>query len=406
MSKTDPQVDIYERLANALDAMPSGFTRTPSRLEIKLIKLAFTPEEASLAGQLSRTLETAAEIAKRVGLPEAEVTMLLESMVPRRMVRADTLALETGVKGLGKVESKPGQEPKAESVKKYRLSPFLVGWYESYLQESKPESKDFAETYEQYVIEGGGEKILSPRPGSQGVIPYRGSLKPECLKREPHNDIDAHFQRHERFLVIDCVCKNEKVAAHGRSCELPTRRCGFVGLPPHAPLSENVLTREEASKLWNELDAMGTMVIEGFYGFTMGAEEPQFVGGCHCCGCCCSILNAGRLADLKETVQRSNYRVVKDHDKCTNCGECVRRCQFFAHTVDKGTDAKPVYHRKQCVGCGACVMGCKFDALHLESVSEEEWFHVPSSFTEWEERRLEYLASEKQRGGPTGPVVK
>ena len=48
-------------------------------------------------------------------------------------------------------------------------------------------------------------------------------------------------------------------------------------------LSETVITREEAIKRWNELDAMGTMVIEGFYGFTMGAEEPQFVGGCHCC---------------------------------------------------------------------------------------------------------------------------
>jgi hypothetical protein len=56
------------------------------------------------------------------------------------------------------------------------------------------------------VIEGGGEKIFCPRPGPQGVIPYRGSLKPEWLKREPHNDIDAHFQRHDRFLVIDCVC--------------------------------------------------------------------------------------------------------------------------------------------------------------------------------------------------------
>ncbi len=27
--------------------------------------------------------------------------------------------------------------------------------------------------------------------------------------------------------------------------------------------------------------------------------------------------------------------------------------------------------------------------------TKEEWFHVPSSFTEWEERRLEYLAAEK-----------
>ena len=41
-------------------------------------------------------------------------------------------------------------------------------------------------------------------------------------------------------------------------------------------------------------------------------------------------------------------------------------------------------------GCGACVMGCKFDALHLEPVSEEEWFHIASSFTEWEEKRLAY----------------
>jgi len=49
-------------------------------------------------------------------------------MIPRRMVRADTLALETGVKGLGKIEAKAGDTPKAPTVKKYRLSPFIVGW--------------------------------------------------------------------------------------------------------------------------------------------------------------------------------------------------------------------------------------------------------------------------------------
>jgi electron transport complex protein RnfB len=384
----DSSVDVYERLADALDALPSGFTRTPSKLEIKLIKLTFTYEEAWLAGQLSRIPETAAEIAKRVGLDEAEVTGLLESMIPRRMVRADTLALETGVKGLGKIEANPGHE-KAPSVKKYRLSPFIVGWYESFLQDSKPTSKEFAQTYEQYMIEGGGEKIISPRPGSQGVIPYRGSLKPEWLEREPHNDVDAHFQRNERFLVLDCVCKKQKVAAHGHSCELPDKRCGFVALPPTTPLSENVLSRQDALKLWEELDAMGTMVVEAFYGFTMGATKPQFVGGCHCCGCCCTILNAGRLGGLKETVQRANYRAVKDYEKCTSCGECVRRCQFSAHSLEGTTDGKPVYDRDKCVGCGSCGLGCAADALHLEPVSEEEWFHVRSSFVGWESARLE-----------------
>jgi Pyruvate/2-oxoacid:ferredoxin oxidoreductase delta subunit len=166
-------------------------------------------------------------------------------------------------------------------------------------------------------------------------------------------------------------------------------------MPPEVPLSENVLSREEAIKLWNELDAMGNMVIEGFYGFTMGAEEPQFVGGCHCCGCCCTILQGGRMGKLTETVERSNYRVVKDYDKCTDCGECIRRCQFFAHTWIKTDGGRmSVYNRDKCVGCGACGMGCPSDALHLEPVSEEEWFHVPSSFVDWEETRIRNMQAE------------
>jgi len=394
MDNTSKSVDIYERLVDALSALPSGFARTPSGVEIKLIKLAFTPAEASLAGQLSRKLETAAEIAERVGLPEDEVTVLLEGMIPRRCVRADTLALETGIKGLGKVEAKPGSTAKAEKAKKYRLAPYLVGWYESYVQNSQSTTKEFGELMKQYVIEGGGEKIYAPRPGPQGVVPYRGSLKPEWIKREPHLDIDAHFERNERFLVLDCLCKKEEAAIHGHSCDMPTRRCGFVGMPPAIPLSENILSREEAKKLWDELEGLGTMVHTAFYGFTMGAEEPQFVGACQCCGCCCCMMKGGRSAHLKESVQRSNYRVVKDQNKCTSCGECVRRCQFFAHT-SKAPDDKPVYHREKCVGCGACVMGCKFGALHLEPVSEEEWFHVPSSFIGWEEARIKNMAVEK-----------
>ena len=62
-----PNEDIYERLAAALEALPHGFARTPSGVEIKLMKKAFTEEEVWLAGQLTRTPETAAEIAQAVG---------------------------------------------------------------------------------------------------------------------------------------------------------------------------------------------------------------------------------------------------------------------------------------------------------------------------------------------------
>ncbi len=83
---TTEEIDIYERLADAIDALPHGFARTESGVELKLIKMAFTEEEVSLAGHLTRHPETAAEIAARVGRDEAEVTALLESLVPRGLV--------------------------------------------------------------------------------------------------------------------------------------------------------------------------------------------------------------------------------------------------------------------------------------------------------------------------------
>ena len=162
-------VDIYERLAVALEALPHGFARTPSGVETKLMKKAFTPEEVWLAGQLTRFPETASDIATRVGRDVGEVTATLESLIPRRLVRLDSPGMAA-----------PGLAPTAMGEKKYRLGPFLVGWYESNMRLL---DKEFAELFEQFVTEGGGERIFAPRPGVLGVVPVRGSLKPEYIAR-------------------------------------------------------------------------------------------------------------------------------------------------------------------------------------------------------------------------------
>jgi len=390
------QEDIYERLANALEALPHGFARTPSGVEIKLIKMAFTPEEVSLAGHLTRLPETAAEIATRVGRDVVEVTALLESLVPRGLVSLNSAAGTAGGGVLAQV---------VQGEKKYRLRPFLVGWYEASMRRL---DKEFAELFEQFAIEGGGERIFAPRPGVLGVVPVRGSLTPEQMAvMEPHLDIDAHFQRHERFLVIPCVCKREMEVLHGTSCRKPMKRCGFVGLPPQTPLGETVLDREEAMKLLDRLEKQGHVHL-AFYGFTMFAEAPQFMGTCNCCSCCCGVFHGQKLAGVAEGPQRSNYRAVIDPDPCTACGACIKRCPVDA--IFEGPKRLPtgplcaavelepgksVVDRDKCIGCGVCVITCPTDAIVMEPVSEQEWFHVPSSMTEWEERRLEFLAKGK-----------
>jgi NAD-dependent dihydropyrimidine dehydrogenase PreA subunit len=76
MAESPQTDDIYERLANALDALPHGFARTASGVEVRLIKKAFTEQEVWLAGNLTR-------------LP-GPATATLESLVPRRLVRLDS----------------------------------------------------------------------------------------------------------------------------------------------------------------------------------------------------------------------------------------------------------------------------------------------------------------------------
>ncbi|MFC1864281.1 ATP-binding protein [Chloroflexota bacterium] len=354
--------ESYERLVDALDGLPSGFPRTPSGVEFRLLKKAFTADEAWLAGQMSRTYETVTQIANRVSLNETQVKETLDRLRPRRLVRKALF----------------------EGVEKFRLGPFLVGWYEENMRRM---DKEFADLFEQYVTEGGGDRILAPRPGVLGVVPVRGSLKPELL--QPYDDIDAHFKRHERFIVIDCVCRRERNLL-GSNCTMPTKRCGFVGLPPQTPLSENVLNREQALKLFGELEEMGHVHL-GFYGFTRGAEFPQFVGCCNCCGDCCAVLRGINDFGLSEAPQRSNYRAVINLENCISCGFCTERCQI--HAISEDEDSTPLLNQAKCIGCGVCVIGCPNNAIELVPVPAEDWFYVPSSFEEWEETRLRNLTS-------------
>jgi electron transport complex protein RnfB len=331
-----------------------------------------------------------------LGRDVAEVTALLERLLPLGLV---SLPGNTAGGGVLKEEMK--------GEKKYRLRPFMVGWYEASMRLL---DKEFAELFEQFITEGGGERVFAPRPGLLGVVPHRGTLKPEWIKREPHLDIDAHFQRHERFLVIPCVCRREQEILGDYSCKLPMKRCGFVGLPPQTPLGETVVDREEAMKLFDSLEKQGHVHL-AFYGFTMFADAPQFMGTCNCCTCCCGILHGPKLAGLDPSTQgpqKSNYRAVVDAETCTACGACIERCPVDA--IAEGPKRLPSgplcvavalepgkseVDRAKCIGCGVCVITCPTNAIELAPVSEEEWFHVPSCMMEWEEMRLQNMAEKK-----------
>ena len=54
---------VYESLASHLDTLPAGFPRTAGGIEIRILRMLFTPEEAAVAQLVSRKPETPEEIA-------------------------------------------------------------------------------------------------------------------------------------------------------------------------------------------------------------------------------------------------------------------------------------------------------------------------------------------------------
>ena len=146
--------DAYEQLADALDRLPNAFPRTPSKVEIAILKRIFSPEEASLASQLCGDMEPIDVIAERVGLPRKDARTRLMKMARRGLVWFDK---QTG---------KP----------RFRLAPFVVGIYEAQLESMDHE---FAHLVEDYLANGGAAGIMKPQPALHRVVPAQSAVKSE-----------------------------------------------------------------------------------------------------------------------------------------------------------------------------------------------------------------------------------
>ena len=72
--------DIYRKVQEQLDQYSIGFPATESGVEIEILKLLFSEEEATLFSQMTGEPETPQSVADRTNRPVEEVTAELENM--------------------------------------------------------------------------------------------------------------------------------------------------------------------------------------------------------------------------------------------------------------------------------------------------------------------------------------
>jgi ferredoxin len=71
------------------------------------------------------------------------------------------------------------------------------------------------------------------------------------------------------------------------------------------------------------------------------------------------------LRDQGVKIKPLDKDIVRDEDKCTDCGACLAVCPTDALTVDRET-WEVVFDPEQCIGCELCIPACPPRAMALE----------------------------------------
>ena len=353
--------DAYERLAAALDRLANGFPRTESNVELRILRLVFTPDEAEVAAALTARPAAAADVARRAGLDLARVAATLESLAGR------------GVIWPGRAGDGPG----------FRLAPFVVGFYEAHMLEAR--DVEFGRLVEQYLCGGGARGIMSAQPAIHRVVPARGATEMEWVL--PYDDVRAILAGARSFRVETCVCRLQQDELGTRRCDFPLEACLWFSYAEPAEATGHI-SHEEALAVLDEAERVGLV-------HTVSNVASGIGYVCNCCGCCCGLLRGITEWGIEHSVAQANYFAEIDPEACDACGTCEERCQVDA--IAEREDGVRTVRREACIGCGLCVTGCPSEAARLRRKPDDEIVAPPATRGAWERVRSRARAAGEAR---------
>jgi Pyruvate/2-oxoacid:ferredoxin oxidoreductase delta subunit len=267
---------------------------------------------------------------------------------------------------------------------RYGLIPLIPGIYEKYYinqTDTKENQKKVGiiyrwliDNYFPSVYMETGFKLFRPRlpiDAEEKLIKIEESVEANS-QILPYELMSQIIDKYDYFSYIDCHCRLIAKYA-GDPCKVATEEMGCLvvgmGEPSPGMKGKPIMNKEEAREYLRKVAKAGLV-----HSCIPDSSDESTMFICNCCSCHCASLKAVKDHGMGGTMQ-SNYIPEFDHEICTKCEICLKKCPMEAifHKLPNeldGSDNCMLVREDICVGCGVCAANCPQGAIKLKKIRD------------------------------------
>jgi Pyruvate/2-oxoacid:ferredoxin oxidoreductase delta subunit len=338
--------EAYQALAERLSRFPVGVVINDTLMEI--LQLLYTKDEADAGSKFPLKPRPLAEIAGLIGMPAEKAGKFLNGMAEKGLV--------TDISRKGTTY--------------YMLNPIVVGFFEfSLMRNDRANLRELSSLFERYLHDRSVVKeIFGADTKMFRSLVYENYI-PELVQTEV-----LSYEKAERVIresggggLSICACRHKSYHL-GKPCSYPMEDvCTSLGRPAEWVLRHGFARKASVDDLLKNLER--TYKLGLVLTCDNVIDEPAYI--CHCCGCCCGVLQSIRDYEV-HSIQPSNFMPQIDPDTCLSCDACIEACHINALKESGGEN--PVLDCEICIGCGVCASVCPGGAIQMV---RQEQLHTP-----------------------------
>jgi Pyruvate/2-oxoacid:ferredoxin oxidoreductase delta subunit len=331
--------EAYKLLAERLSKAPEGVVINESLMQI--LHRIYTESEATVGSKFSLVPMTLDKISKITGIEQNKLKTILDGMAAKGLIM---------------------DLPRKDNVF-YMLVPIVTGFFEYTFMRTgdNVNHKELAELFEKYFhSEGVRKRIYGKNTPIMRTLVYE-SLVPLAVETEvlDYERAAEIIKQSDGGSISTCPCRHK--AAHlGRACGAPEDVCTSLGAGAEWLVRRGLAkpaTVEEMLAVLEKTEKLGLVHL-----CDNVLNKPAYI--CHCCGCCCEVLNS--IKEGYNTALPSNFLPFVEAADCLGCGICADKCHIKAIKMQEQENGRvPVIDDKICIGCGVCARACPNQALNM-----------------------------------------